>query len=317
MDFLTNPFIVILMWLYQVFGQSLVLAIIVFTILTRVVTYPLTAAQLKSSKKMQEVAPRLAELKEKYGKDREKMAQAQMQLYREAGVNPLGGCLPLLIQFPVLIGLYGAIYAGLAQTPLQFVDLSHRLLIPGLSDMLPLQSTFLWMNLGQPDTTMILPILTVVTTWLQMKLTVPPAADPKDPSAAMSRNMTTIMPLMIGLFSLSFASGLSIYWIISNVVGIVQYAMMGKVDWGAIFGRRTATAPAPAAVAVESPRERSASTGGSTPSRKRELAASPSGSAARSGSASSRTAERKRSPDAPVSTARPYTPRKPKTTKGS
>lgn len=315
MDFLTNPFIVILMWLYQVFGQSLVLAIVIFTILTRVVTYPLTAAQLKSSKKMQEVAPRLAELKEKYGKDREKMAQAQMELYREAGVNPLGGCLPLLIQFPVLIGLYGAIYAGLAQTPLQFVDLSHRLLIPGLSDLLPLKSTFLWMHLGQPDSTMILPILTVVTTWLQMKLMTPvPSGDSKDPSAAMSRNMTTIMPLMIGLFSLSFASGLSIYWIVSNVVGVVQYALMGKLNWGALLGRSKA-APAPAAVAVESPRERS--TGSSTPSRKRELAASPSSSPARPSTASNRAAERKRSPDAPVSSARPYTPRKPKTTKGS
>lgn len=316
MDFLTNPFIVILMWLYQLFGQSLVLAIVVFTILSRLVTYPLTAAQLKSSRKMQELSPRLAELKEKYGKDREKMAQAQMELYREAGVNPLGGCLPLLIQFPVLIGLYGAIYAGLAQTPLQFVDLTHRLLIPGLSDMLPLKSTFLWMQLGQPDTTMILPILTVVTTWLQMKLTTPaPTGDSKDPSAAMSRNMTTIMPLMIGLFSLSFASGLSIYWVVSNVVGIVQYAMMGKVDWGAVFGRPKA-APAPAAVAVESPRERTGSS--SSASRKRELAAgSSSSTVSRSSSASNRAAERKRSPDAPVSTARPYTPRKPKTTKGS
>jgi YidC/Oxa1 family membrane protein insertase len=261
---------------------------------------------------MQEVAPRLAEIKEKYKNDREKQAQAQMALYREAGVNPLAGCLPLLIQFPVLIGLYGAIYAGLAQTPLQFVDLTHRLLIPGLSDMLPLKNTFLWMNLGQPDQTMILPILTVVTTWLQMKLTMPPPSDSKDPSAAMSRNMTTIMPLMIGLFSLSFASGLSIYWIVSNVVGIVQYAMMGRVDWRGVFGRRTVTAPAPAAVPVEEPRE---STSRSSASRKRELAASTPGGGAKSGSASGRAAERKRSPDAPVSTPRPYTPRKPKTTK--
>lgn len=312
MDFLTNPFIVILMWLYQTFGQSLVLAIVIFTILTRVITYPLTATQLKSSKKMQEVAPRLAEIKEKYKNDREKQAQAQMALYREAGVNPLAGCLPLLIQFPVLIGLYGAIYAGLAQTPLQFVDLTHRLLIPGLSDMLPLKNTFLWLHLGQPDATMILPILTVVTTWLQMKLTMPPPSDSKDPSAAMSRNMTTIMPLMIGLFSLSFASGLSIYWIVSNVVGIVQYALMGKVDWRGVFGRRVATAPASAAVPVESPREPASRSA----SRKRELAASTSGNGAKSGSVGSRAAERKRSPDAPVSTARPYTPRKPKTTKG-
>jgi hypothetical protein len=89
--------------------------------------------------------------------------------------------------------------------------------------------------------------------------------------------------------------------------------MMGKVDWGAVFGRRAATVPAPAAVESFTPRE----PGSRSASRKRELAASPSASVTKSGSANNRAAERKRSPDAPVSTARPYTPRKPKTTKGS
>jgi len=249
MDFLTNPFIIAMMYLYQLFAGNLVLAIIAFTIIVRLVTYPLTAAQLRSTKKIQELAPKLKQLREKYKNDREKQAQAQMQLYRENNVNPLGGCLPLLVQFPVLIGLYGAIYSSLAVTPLQMLDVQHRLLIPDLAKLLPLKNQFLWLNLGQPDPLFILPILVVATTWLQSKLTVPQATDPKDPSASMARQMTIIMPLMVGLLSLSFASGLSIYWVVSNLAGVAQYAMMGRIHWGQLFGR----APAPASASGFTP----------------------------------------------------------------
>lgn len=237
MDFLTNPFIVILLFLYQLLGGSLVLAIIVFTVLSRLLTWPLTQAQLRSSKRMQELTPKLQALREKYKGDREKMAQAQMELYRENGVNPLAGCLPLLIQLPILFGLYGAIYAGLGTAPLQLADVNNRLLVPSLSSMLPLNNQFLWLNLGLPDPYLILPVLVVATTWLQSKLMTPMPTDPKDPTASTARTMTVMMPLLIGLFSLSFASGLSIYWVASNLVGIGQYAMMGKIDWGNVFGR--------------------------------------------------------------------------------
>ncbi len=237
MDFLTNPFTTALMFLYQVLGQNIVLTIVVFTVLIRVLTYPLTAQQIKSSKAMQELQPKLKKLQEKYKGDREKIAQEQMRMYREHGVNPLAGCLPLLIQLPILLGLYGAISRALAATPLQLLDLHHRIMVPELSRLVPLQNQFLWLNLALPDPTFILPILVVVTTWLQQKLMTPPtaSADPKDPSAAMARNMNVMMPLMIGIFSLSFASGLSIYWTVSNLAGIAQYAMMGKVNWHAVL----------------------------------------------------------------------------------
>jgi YidC/Oxa1 family membrane protein insertase len=251
MDFLTDPFIVVMLGLYSVLGENLVLAIIVFTILSRVITYPLMRQQLKSSKRMREIAPKLQALREEYKgpQNREALAKAQMELYREEGINPLAGCLPLLIQMPILFGLYGAIYATLATTPLQFLDIQNRLLIPDLSAMLPLKNQFLWLNLGQPDPFFVLPVLVVVSTWLQSKLMMPPVTDPKDPSAAVSRNMTTIMPLMVGLFSLSFASGLSIYWVASNIVGIIQYAMMGQIDWKNVF---RAPKPAPAVAAPKS-----------------------------------------------------------------
>ncbi|MCS6871250.1 MAG: YidC/Oxa1 family membrane protein insertase [Anaerolineae bacterium] len=256
MDFLTDPFIVVMLWLYRLLGENLVLAIIVFTILSRIITYPLMRQQLKSSKRMREIAPKLQALREQYKgpQNREALARAQMELYRQEGINPMAGCLPLLIQMPILFGLYGAIYATLATTPLQFLDIQNRLLIPELSAMLPLKNQFLWMNLGQPDPYFVLPILVVVSTWLQSKIMTPPVTDPNDPSAAVSRNMTTIMPLMVGLFSISFASGLSVYWVASNIVGIVQYAMMGQVDWRNVF---SAPKPAPAK-AVAAPKSNAA-----------------------------------------------------------
>jgi YidC/Oxa1 family membrane protein insertase len=281
MDFLTNPFIVVMLGLYNLLGESLVLAIIVFTILSRVITYPLTRQQLKSSKRMQEVAPKLQALREQYKgpQNREALAQAQMQLYREEGINPLAGCLPLLIQMPILFGLYGAIYATLGTTPLQFLDVQHRLLIPDLSAMLPLKNQFLWLNLGQPDPLFILPVLVVVSTWLQSKLMMPPTGDPKDPSAAVARNMTTIMPLMVGLFSLSFASGLSIYWVASNIVGIIQYAMLGKIEWRNLFSSpkpvpAVATPKGSPAPALEERRREKEEAATATASRKRKLSES-------------------------------------------
>jgi YidC/Oxa1 family membrane protein insertase len=242
MDFLTNPFTTALLFLYQFLGQNIVLTIVVFTVLIRLATYPLTYQQIKSSKAMQELQPKLKKLQEKHKGDREKMAQAQMELYREHGVNPLAGCLPLVIQLPILLGLYGAISRSLAATPLQLLDLHHRILIPGLSHLVPLQNQFLWLNLAAPDPYLVLPILVVATTWLQQKLMTPTptgSADPKDPSAAMARNMTVMMPLMIGIFSLQFASGLSIYWVVSNLAGILQYAMLGKIDFRTLLPGRS------------------------------------------------------------------------------
>jgi YidC/Oxa1 family membrane protein insertase len=246
MDFLTNPFATALILLYQLLGNNILLTIVVFTVIIRFAVFPLTMQQMRSSKRMQEMQPEMKELREKYKNDREKQAQVQMELYKKYNINPMAGCLPLVIQLPILLGLYGAIQIALASTPLQVVDVSHRLLIPSLSSLIPLQNQFLVWNLGLPDATYILPIIVVATTWLQQKLIMPvnPDADPKDPSTQMSRQMQIMMPLMIGLFSLQVASGLSIYWIVGNIVGIVQYALLGKVDVRAAFGLKKPAAPA-------------------------------------------------------------------------
>lgn len=254
-DLIINPFITLLLFLYQLLGGNVVLAIVVFTLLVRLATMPLTMKQQRSTKAMQELQPELKRIQEKYKNDREKAAQAQMELYRQYGVNPLAGCLPLVIQFPILIGLYRAIVATLAATPLELLNLSGRLWVPSLASQVPLQNKFLWLNLAVPDPLYILPVLVVVTTWLQQKLLTPAApprgADEKpDQTAQMSRQMMTIMPLMFGVFSLSFASGLSIYFIASNLIGIVQYAAMGRVDVRRMIGRAPAEPPAKAAPQV-------------------------------------------------------------------
>ncbi len=248
-DLIINPFITILLFLYKILGGNVVLAIVVFTVLVRLATMPLTLKQQRSTKAMQELQPELKRIQEKYKNDREKAAQAQMELYRQYGVNPLAGCLPLLIQFPILIGLYRAIVATLAATPLELLDLSGRLWVPALASEVPLQNKFLWLNLAVPDPLYVLPVLVVVTTWLQQKLLMPASAssggsEKSDQAAAMSRQMMTIMPLMFGIFSLSFASGLSIYFIASNLIGIAQYALMGKIGWQSVSGRAPAEAEA-------------------------------------------------------------------------
>lgn len=242
LDLIVNPFITVLLFLYQILGGNVVLAIVVFTILVRLATYPLTLKQQRSTKAMQELQPELKKLQEKFKNDREKMAAAQWELYREYGVNPLAGCLPLVIQFPILIGLYRAIVATLAATPLQLLDLSGRVWVEDLFRQVPLHNHFMWLNLAVPDPLYILPVLVVVTTWLSQKLIMPstPSASSGDKSsdqaAQLSRQMMLIMPLMFGFFSLSFASGLSIYFIASNLIGIGQYAMMGKVDVKRLLG---------------------------------------------------------------------------------
>ncbi len=232
-DLILNPFITVLVFLYQLLGQNTVLAIIAFTVLIRLLTHPLTMQQQRSMKAQQEVQPKLQKLQEKYKGDREKLAQAQMDLYREHGINPAGGCLPLLIQFPILIGLYQAIIQVLGATPLQLLDLSGRILIPGLNSLIPLQNQFLWLNLAEPDPFYVLPILVLVTTWLQQRLLTPPSSGTENnQAAAMTRSMTTVMPIMFFFFALSFASGLSIYFVVSNIIGIIQYSAMGKADFG-------------------------------------------------------------------------------------
>ncbi len=247
--FILNPMLNALLFLYNGLFHNFTLTILVFTVLIRLLTYPLTRQQQQSTKKLAELQKSDAykKMQEKYAKDREKLAQEQMKLYQQAGVNPFGSCLPMLIQFPVLIGLYQAINLAMAASPVQLLDLAKHIypILPNVAQMIPLQNHFLWLNLGLPDPFYLLPILVVVTTWIQSKVMTPATAGGDAQAAQMSQSMALTMPLMIGWMSLNFPSGLSIYWVIGNIVSIVQYAVTTPVDWKNILSFRMAS-PAPA-----------------------------------------------------------------------
>ena len=257
-DSIINPFVTTLTFLYSILGSNIVLSIVVFTVLVRLITYPLTMQQQRSTKAMQQLQPELKKIQEKYKGDREKLSAEQMALYRQYGINPMGGCLPLVIQLPIMLGLYQAIIFSLAATPYQLMELSGRLLIPGLDHLVPLQNSWLGLNLTQPPgpanvISFALPVLVVITTWLQFRSTMPAPAPSEDgkPSAGagMTQSMGTIMPVMYGFFALQFSIGLSIYFIVSNVVGILQYAAMGKVDLKSMIGgKKTAELKPPLVV---------------------------------------------------------------------
>lgn len=224
---LVRPMLNALLFLYANLGHSFVLAITVFTILLRLLTLPLQFKQIQSTKRMAALQPRLSELQKKYGNNKEKLVTEQQKLYKEAGVNPLGGCLPTLIQFPIWIVLYQSINSILADTPLELMHLGKEVYIgyKALLDIVPLQNSFLGLNLARPDpTSIILPVLVGGTMWLQQKLMTPPNADPQQ--ASMNNTMQVMMPVMFGYFTTQFAAGLAIYFIISNVVGIIiQYGV--------------------------------------------------------------------------------------------
>jgi YidC/Oxa1 family membrane protein insertase len=244
-DRFISVFANILLWIYDLLGNGphmFGVAIILFTILIRLVTWPLNAQQLKGQAAMQDMNndKEWIAIQKKYAKDKEKLAQEQMRVYREKGINPFGSCLPTLIQFPIIIALYQSITRALASTPLDLLKLSRSIIFPFLnvSELIPLNSKFLWMNLGQPESVNVLgfalptlAIIVALTTYIQSKLTLPPTTNPNDQSAAMGQSMTLTMPLMLGWFALTFPSGLAVYFITSNLLGIFQYAMMGKANW--------------------------------------------------------------------------------------
>jgi len=221
-----EPMLNLLMLLYALLFNNFVLAIIGLTILVRLITFPLTQRQIKSMKAMQDLQPEIKKLQKKYAKDREKLSAATMELYKEHGVNPMMGCLPIAVQMPIWIGLYQSIYQALGSSPEQFINLSQRLYhsIPFMHGIatrsLPLNSQFAWLHLGRPDPFYILPVLVVAVFWLQQKLTAQPAVDPS--SAQMNQTMQWMMPIMFGFITLQVASGLAVYWVASGVLQIVQ-----------------------------------------------------------------------------------------------
>lgn len=239
-----QPFVNILL-LINSWVNNFGVSIILFTVLIRLITHPLTVQQFKASRAMQTLQedPRYKKMQEKYKNDKERLAQEQMKLYKELGINPMGSCLPSVIQLPLILGLYQSVTRAMAASPYELFTLEQSV-YPKFIDaakLLPLYNKFLWMDLGQPERLNLfglsipfLAILVVATTFLQSRLIQPPASE-NDQAAMMTKSMNIYMPLLMGFMAYSLASGLAIYFLTSNVFGIIQYALLGRANWSNLF----------------------------------------------------------------------------------
>lgn len=227
---INNPLTNGLLLLYGLLGRNFVLAILVLTVLIKLVTLPLSYRQQVSSMRMSSLQPKIKELQEKYKNEPQKLMEEQ----RKLGFNPLSGCFPLLIQFPILIGLYNAITRSLAVNPMSLLDLGKHVysFLPDISSLVPIDSRFLLWDLGQPDTAYlipflpigVIPILVILTTYLSNRLMTPPSTDPQ--AAQMNQTMQWMMPIMFGMFMFSAPVGLGMYWLVSNLMGVAQYYLL-------------------------------------------------------------------------------------------
>lgn len=196
---------------------SMGIAIIFATILIKIILYPLTVKQVKGMKAMQEMQPKLKELQDKYKGNPEKLNKEMALLYKESGANPLAGCLPLIVQMPILMGIFFAI-RDYSDPALLAGYLKGFSWVPPIAmpDSIYILASFLWIpNLSLPDPLYILPVISAATTYIQQKQT---STDMNQ----QTKMMMNIMPIFIGYISLTFPAGLVLYWVISNIFQIAQ-----------------------------------------------------------------------------------------------
>jgi YidC/Oxa1 family membrane protein insertase len=186
--------------------------IILLTVLVRAVTTPLTIKQMRSMERMRALQPKLQELREKYPDDRQRQSEEMMKLYRREGVNPLGGCLPMLLQLPVFIGLFYALRSS--------IDLRHAPFVGWIDDLSAPDALFVIPGVGIP--LRVLPLVMGATMVLQQKIT-PMQVDP-----AQARMMMIVMPVMMTVLFYQFPSGLVLYWMVSNVLAIAHQLWVGR-----------------------------------------------------------------------------------------
>jgi YidC/Oxa1 family membrane protein insertase len=199
-QYIVYPLSWLITYVANLFNANYGLAIIIVTVLIRLVILPLMIQQTKNSKAMQALQPELQKLREKYSsKDmqtQQKLQQETMLLFQKHGVNPLAGCFPLLIQMPILIGFYHAI--------MRTKEIANH--------------NFLWFDLGDKDPYYILPLIAGVTTFIQQKM-IMAGTEQQNPQMAM---MLWMMPIMIVIFAINFPAALSLYWVVGNIFMIIQ-----------------------------------------------------------------------------------------------
>ena len=233
---INRPMINSLVFLYWACFSNFGLSIIVFTVATRLLMVPLTMRQVKMTRAMSELAPKAQEISEKYKGDSQRRSQETMKLYKESGVNPVGCLGPLVLQMPIFIGLFWALRSTLASTPESLADLATKLYpwLPGVGESIPIDPFFLGLNLGDLTSASgygpFLALVVAGSTWLMQKMSTTRATSPQQEQT--SKMLLWFMPIMIGVFSLQFETGLTIYWTVSNVVGIIVQGFIG--GWGQV-----------------------------------------------------------------------------------
>ena len=212
----------LLLFIYNIVNNYAI-SIIIFTVVVKVVMVPLTFKQLRSTKLMQEMQPKIQAIQKKYKHDQETLNVKLMELYKENKFNPLSGCLPMFIQFPILIGLFGVL-----RDPLTYVFKGNAAL-----NAVATQAPFLWLNnLVDPDLITIsgfgvpgiLPIIAAITSYFSMSSM--QTAGQEQPQ--MMKTMNMMMPFLILLWGRSFPAGLMLYWTISNLFQMVQQLLINK-----------------------------------------------------------------------------------------
>ena len=221
-DVLLNPVTNALIILTNAMADNYGLAIIVFTLIIRVITYPLTLRQLRATRAMQLMQPHMQELQKKY-KDPKRRQEEMVKLYREAGINPLGCIWPLLVQMPIWIALYQVIRNTLGDTPEQLLSLSRRLYDwDYITASIPLDRNFLFLDLGSSDLVQSLPlaIIIAVLTFFQQKLSTARTPSRDDRTQSTNQTLLWMLPLVFGFFTLQVPAGLALYWLVTSLFTI-------------------------------------------------------------------------------------------------
>ena len=221
-EVITKPMTNSLLVLYVALGANLGFAIIAFTVIVRGLTYPLVVRQLRQTRKLQGLQPRIKDINEKHKNNPQLRGQEVMKLYKEMGVNPVGCLGPLVIQMPIFIGLFWAINGVLPFTPENLAGLSGRLYswLPFLDSVVPVDRAFLGMDLALEPMRAgsilgyVLVALSGLSMFVQQKMSQVASADPQQQST--QRMMLFMFPVMFGMFSLFFPLGLVVYWVASN-----------------------------------------------------------------------------------------------------
>jgi len=243
-QFILGPMVNSLVFLYVILFSNFGLSILVFTVMIRLATLPLTLKQIRMTRGMTQIQPLVKELQRKYAEDKARLSKETMALYKTHGVNPLGCLGPMFIQMPIWIGLYQGIIQTLPSQPERLIGLSQKLYswLPLVNEAVPLNSKFLWLDLAlgpgeQSD--FLLPALVGISMWAVQKMSMVPSADARQ--AQTNQMMLWMMPLMLTFFSFQLPSGLALYWVASNLIQMgIQYFITG---WGNLLPTRK-TGPA-------------------------------------------------------------------------